>query len=391
MHNVQIIKKITTEYQNRYNTKPLIVKAPGRINLIGEHTDYNEGFVMPAAINKAIYFAMEKRNDDKIILNSIDYNDHYETTLKNIKFPQKQWSKYLIGIHFLLKDKNIDKGYNCIFSGDIPLGAGMSSSAAIESGFIFSLNTLYNLNLNRLEMAKIGQKAEHKYVGVNCGIMDQFASLFGKKSKAIKLDCKNLNYEYVDLNFNAHTVLLCNTGVKHTLASSEYNKRRNECNEGVEFIKNKYNNINSLRDVTINMLDEFKNKLKPDIYKRCSYVIQENNRLQNASHHLNNNNLLSFGQEMYGSHYGLKDQYEVSCPELDFLVKNAQEFNGVIGSRMMGGGFGGCTINLIENSKLDQFKSFITSKYKNQYNIDCEIYEISAETGVEVIDISHSF
>ncbi len=380
---------LTQKFKNHFGDFPtLLVRAPGRINLIGEHTDYNNGFVLPAAIDKAIYFAISSRDDKKCILYAYDLNDSYEFSLDNIQKSEKGWANFLIGVlaEILEKGKQINTGFNVIFGGDVPLGAGLSSSAAVECGIGFALNRLYNLELSKLDLALIAQQAEHKYAGVNCGIMDMFASIHGKANSVIKLDCQDLSFEYFPFNFPNYTLILCNTGVKHNLGDSEYNQRRTECEEGIRILRFAFPQVDSLRDATIPMLRSQADKLPPIVFQRCKYVIEEIERVYVACKALENNDLKTFGQKMYETHEGLSHDYQVSCLELDFLVEHSQNFEAVVGARMMGGGFGGCTLNLVETSAADEFIKNISLAYHETFNIHLQSYIVNISNGVEELE-----
>jgi galactokinase len=380
---------LTKKFKDHFGENPtLLVRAPGRINLIGEHTDYNNGFVLPAAIDKAIYFAISPRNDQKCILYAYDLSDSHEFPLDNLQKSEKGWANFLIGVlsEILEKGKQINTGFNVVFGGDVPLGAGLSSSAAVESGIGFAINELYNLGLSKLDLALIAQKAEHKYAGVNCGIMDMFASIHGKANAVIKLDCQNLSFEYFPFDFPDYTLVLCNTGVKHNLGDSEYNQRRAECEEGIRNLQSAFPQVDSLRDVTMQMLSSQADKLSPIVYNRCKYVVEEIERVSIACKALENGNLATFGQKMYETHEGLSKEYEVSCPELDFLVEQSQNFEAVLGARMMGGGFGGCTINLVKANAVDEFIKKMSLAYHQAFNIELQSYKVNISNGVEEIE-----
>lgn len=386
--NNQLLSDIVKKYKELYpGNEPLEIRAPGRINLIGEHTDYNEGYVLPCAVSPAIYFAMGKRTDNKVCLNSYDFGSYCEFDITQKEAPKEQWASYLYGITQIIQEKGYKiTGFNCVFGGDVPVGAGMSSSAALESGLCLGISQLNALNLDKMEMARIGQRSEHEYVGVKCGIMDQFASIFGKEGQCVRLDCRNLEYEYNNLVLGDYIFVLTDTKVKHSLASSEYNTRREECAEGVEAIKTIYPEVKSLRDATVEMLDAVKDKISNIVYNRCRYVIEENNRVLEACKQLNANNLVEFGKLLYGSHNGLSKMYEVSCKELDFLVEKTLNMDYVLGSRMMGGGFGGCTLSLIKANKLEEYKSIIAPAYREAFGHDCAFYAATAEEGTAVIN-----
>ena len=368
-----------------FGSTPLLISAPGRINLIGEHTDYNNGFVLPAAINKQIVFAISPNNLDvhRFIANDLDENS--EIPINDISPNATPWVNYLLGVIAQMNKKGLKiPGVDCLFGGDIPLGAGLSSSAALETGFAYALNTLFNLGFSRREMVKISQMAEHEYAGVNCGIMDQFISMHGENNKVIRLDCRSLEYQLYPLELPEHDILLCNSRVGHLLASSEYNKRRKECETGVELLKKYDANVKSLRDVTKDVLFARKNEFDPVVFKRCKFVVEEIQRVLDACSALENKDLKEFGKLMYQTHTGLRDEYEVSCRELDILVDIAKE-SDVVGARMMGGGFGGCTINIISKEDTDLFIKTAEETYRSQTNIELKTYSVSIEKGTTVI------
>lgn len=367
-------------------TDTIIVRSPGRINLIGEHTDYNNGFVLPAAIDKAVYVAVEKREDGMIFLYSVDFNESVEVELAAIKPMPGHWATYILGVvDQLVKRGHEISGFKMTIYGDVPLGAGLSSSAAVECAAAFALNELLALNIERAELAKIAQLAEHEFAGVKCGIMDQFASLFGKKDRVIRLDCRSLEYEYFPVNLDGYKIVLLDSQVKHSLASSEYNVRRGQCEEGVAMIKKRYPEVESLRDVKLNMIEECLHSNEV-VYNRCRYVVEENTRLQSGCIDLLNGNIGEFGKKMFATHKGLSEQYEVSCRELDILVESVKNIPEVIGARMMGGGFGGCTINIIREEAVSSLISNITDKYKKVVQKDLKAYIVQIEDGTSVID-----
>ncbi|MHB8931491.1 MAG: galactokinase [Melioribacteraceae bacterium] len=379
-------ENIEKKFLEIFNEKPLLVRSPGRVNLIGEHTDYNNGFVLPAAIDKAIYFAVSPREDRECKLYSFDLNDDITFNLDKLEFSKKGWPNYLMGmVDQLIKTGHVLKGFNCVFGGDIPIGAGLSSSAALEAGLGFSLNHIFNLGIDKLTLVKLAQKAENEFVGVNCGIMDQYINIFGKNGHVLRIDCQSLDYEYFPFEFDNISVVLFDTCVSHSLASSEYNQRRKECNLGVDLIKKDYPTIKSLRDVSTALLSSYQDKMDPIVYKRCKYAVEENDRVLKACECLNDGNLKAFGDLMYQTHFGLSNDYEVSCPELDFLVELIKNNNAVYGSRMMGGGFGGCTINLIENDSIADVKEFVTKSYKEKFGKEPKTYITKISNGTEII------
>ncbi len=385
---MDLLSQLTTSFQNAFQADPLLICSPGRVNLIGEHTDYNEGFVLPAAINKAIYLAVGPRSDNELHFVAHDLNETHQGLLSNVT-PTQSWADYLLGVvaQFQLAGYPIG-GLNCVFGGTIPMGAGLSSSAALENGVGFALNELYDLGLDRVTILKLSRRAENEFVGAKVGIMDMFASMMGKADHVIKLDCRSLEYTYAPLRMEGISIVLCDSQVKHSLVTSEYNTRREQCETGVRFLQTFYPDIKSLRDVTMPMLDEHLRDTEPLIYRRCAYVVQENRRLLDGVAALEANDIATFGQLMYGSHEGLSRWYEVSCPELDTLVDIARQQPGVLGARMMGGGFGGCTINLVREDSLDAFTTLITEQYKARTGKDTYIHVCKIQNGTHVINQS---
>ncbi|TGE04949.1 galactokinase [Hymenobacter fodinae] len=378
---------LSSEFMQRFERNPLIVRAPGRVNLIGEHTDYNLGFVMPGAINRAIYFAIAANQREEVRLVAYDeQQDTLTVPLSSIVTSDKHWANYLLGIIDLFQKRGARiKGFDCVFGGDIPLGAGLSSSAALCCGLAFALNHIFDCGLDRLTLAKIGQEAEHSYAGVRTGLMDQFASLFGQSGQVIRLDCRSLDYSYVPFDTHSCHIVLCNSGVKHSLASSEYNTRRQECEQGVKILQQYFSGIGSLRDVTLAQLEAHADELGLIVYKRCRYVVEENQRVEAAAQALNEGDLLAVGQLMYASHAGLRDEYEVSCRELDVLVEAARPLVGVYGARMMGGGFGGCTINLVAPEHVAAFEKAMREAYQREVHLPLETYHTVLVDGVSLV------
>lgn len=363
----------------------MIISAPGRVNLIGEHTDYNEGFVLPGAIDKRINVAIAPNWTNDINVFAQDFNESYSFSLDDIK-PSKGWTTYILGVtyHIQQKGKKL-AGVDVWIDGNVPVGGGMSSSAALCSGYGFALNELFQLGFSRLDLAYLGQATEHSFAGVKVGIMDQFASLHGKKDHVIKLDCRSMEYEYIPFKFPNYKIVMVNSMVSHSLASSEYNVRRQQCEEGVAILKKFYPAIHSLRDVNINQLETHKDSVTEIVFRRCRYVITEKDRLLAGCELLKKGDLNSFGDLMYTTHQGLSKDYEVSCPELDFLANAAREIPEVAGTRMMGGGFGGCTINIVESASVDRFTKQIQERYKNKFGKIPEVYITQIEDGVTVI------
>ena len=381
-----IAEKVAKKFRELFDENPLIVRSPGRVNLIGEHTDYNMGFVLPAAIDKAIYFAIAPRGDDKCKLYANDLQESFDFTVNDLNFTEKQWPNYLMGVVDQL-NKRGDKinGFNCVFGGDIPLGAGLSSSAALEAGLAFALNHIYNLKIDKLELVKLSQKAENEFVGVNCGIMDQYINIFGASQKVLKIDCRSLEYEYHPFISDDLRIVLCNTMVTHSLAGSEYNTRRAQCEAGVKVLRQYNPAIKSLRDVSLELLLSHKADLDEVTYRRCKYVVEENERVEKACADLEKNDFASFGKRMYQSHNGLSKEYEVSCEELDYLVDLTGDMPEVLGSRMMGGGFGGCTINLVRIDFVEKFAKNVESSYELKYGRKPLVYICKIEEGTHIL------
>ncbi|MBC8109980.1 MAG: galactokinase [Verrucomicrobia bacterium] len=385
---MQIPEKVLSQFHELFPSREnlCLVRSPGRINLIGEHTDYNEGFVLPAAIDKAIFMAIAPRSDQQVTIASLDYQQEVIFSIENLQKNDKPWSHYLMGVveQFQRAGKVIS-GFDCVFAGEIPLGAGLSSSAALECATAFALNDICQLNFSKLELVQLAQKAENEFVGVKCGIMDQFASMFGKKNQVLRLDCRTLAYEYFPLSMEDFRIVLCDSGVKHSLADSAYNIRRQECETGVAIIRQEYPQvfIQSLRDVNIQMLINCKPMMPEVVFKRCLYVLKETERLLQGTEDLKEKNLSAFGQKMFQTHEGLRDDYEVSCEELDILVAISRNEPNVLGSRMMGGGFGGCTINLVKEKGVENFMQNIEKEYFSKTGISPKIYTVTLENGTE--------
>lgn len=376
---------VAATFRDAFGTDPLLVRSPGRVNIIGEHTDYNEGFVLPAAIDKAIYVAIGKRDDHTIKLFSREFGQSHTTTLSDVH-PTRGWANYILGVVDQLQKRGYSLGgFNLVFDGDVPIGAGLSSSAAVECAAAYALSQLFELGIERKEITDIAQKAEHSYAGVRVGIMDMFASVFGKKNHVIKLDCRTLEYEYVPLNMEGVKIVLLNTNVKHSLASSEYNTRRQECEQGVAWIREHHPEVASLRDATLEMLDQYVAPKDAVVDKRCRFVVEEIQRLLQGCEDLRNGHLEDLGKKMFATHDGLSRQYEVSCKELDFLVDFVRNNKAVLGARMMGGGFGGCTINLVKEEAINNLIVSATKAYKKAMGMDLTAYIAQVEDGTSVI------
>lgn len=349
------VERISREFKDRFGGQGKLYAAPGRVNLIGEHTDYNLGFVLPGAIDKAITLEIRPNGTKEFRVVALDYNEAVTFVADGHKL-QQHWANYVLGVvmEFLSRCFPV-AGFDAVFAGDIPLGGGLSSSAALESAFAYAINDMGNFGVSRLELAQIGQGAEHKYAGVRCGIMDQFASLHGQKNQLLKLDCRSLDYELVPFDLPGYRVVLLDTKVKHLLASSEYNVRRAQCEAGVAALQKQYPEVQNLRDADLAMLEACRAQMDATVFLRCQYVVEENIRLLRAVNQLKKGDIGEFGHEMLASHEGLRHKYAVSCAELDLLVDTAREIRGVAGARLMGGGFGGCTINIVAEQAHENF------------------------------------
>ena len=382
--NLHLIDHVKSNFKHKYKTNPILVFAPGRINLIGDHTDYNDGYVFPAAIDKGIVAAINKSNAEHSSIIALDVNEQLNFTLENTQsISSSDWKNYVIGVVAEIQKVGKQIGnFNLVFGGDIPVGAGLSSSAALENSVVFGLNELFQLGLSKKDMIFISQKAEHNFASVKCGIMDQYASMFGKKDTAILLDCQSLIASIVEIDLREYEILLINTNVKHNLAESEYNERRSTCELVASLL-----NLKSLRDASEKDLFSIKHQISVDYYQKILYVIQENQRVTQAFDAIKNNDLELFGKLLYASHKGLQHQYKVSCDELDYLVNKAKNTQYVLGARMMGGGFGGCTINFIKKDAVSAYSDSIKKSYQKHFNKECSIYNITLSQGTHLINI----
>jgi galactokinase len=374
------IENLKSEFTNKYGGKPRIFRAPGRVNLIGEHTDYNDGFVMPCAIDFATFVAISERPDRKIRVASSNFEGEYEFDLDDTSAEiAESWARYVQGIASILERKgNRLRGANLLIDSDVPVGAGLSSSAALEISTGFALSSISNIEIEKWDLAKIGQTAEHEFAGVRSGIMDQFASVFGTENHALFLDCRSLDWSPITLG--SAKFIICNTKTKHELADGEYNKRRADCEEAASLLGHK-----SLRDVSLAEFNQKSNILPERLQKRARHVITENGRVLDAVDFLQKNDLAQFGRLMNESHESLRDDYEVSSRELDLMVEIVRRQKGVLGARMTGGGFGGCTVNLLESDVSEDFVEKVSAEYQKITGISPEIYVCHVSNGVSEI------
>ncbi len=381
----EALERIAATYQQKFGQAPeLLVSAPGRVNLIGEHTDYNDGFVLPVAIDKKIIIGGSRRADDVVRLYSLNFGEFQEFSISSL-IKQNTWSDYVKGVvSELLQDGHHLRGFNAVLEGNVPRASGLSSSAAIEVASAFFMAQMFQLSMSGEEMAKLCQRAENRFVGVNCGIMDQFISRLGKLGHALLIDCRDLRYQLVPFEVEGCSIVMCNSNVKRQLVDSAYNERRSQCEEGVRLLKAKLPAIAALRDVTSAQLHAHAALLPPLTFQRCRHVVTENERVTQAVEALNANNIVRFGELLNQSHESLRDDYQVSCKELDMLVELARGVNGTIGSRMTGAGFGGCTVSLVKDSAVETFRQVIVEKYKERTGITADVYISKAEDGARV-------
>lgn len=384
----QLPNTVKQVFIENFSQEPMLVRSPGRVNLIGEHTDYNGGFVLPAATDKASYLAIYASDSEKGTWISIDMNEKVEVDFKVItEMPNHRWANYILGVIEQFQKRGIKvQPFNCVMAGDVPIGSGMSSSAALESAVSFAINEMNQVGLDKKQLARLAQQAENEFIGVNCGIMDMFASIHGKENNVMRLDCETLEFEYFPLNLGDYKIVLFDTGVKHNLVESEYNLRRQQCEEGLAFFRKYFDkSVKNLSQVPLAWLQSSRSQLNSVVYNRCQYVIEENQRILSACEDLQAGNLADFGIKMTATHEGLRNLYEVSCQELDFLVDAVWHETSVLGSRMMGGGFGGCTINLIKADEIDELYGRLSVSYKQETGIDLKMYSVVTANGTEIL------
>lgn len=364
----------------------LTVASPGRINIIGEHADYNMGYVLPTAIEKKITFKFQRNNSDRICnVYSKGYDTGFQIDLGTIAPSTIEWENYILGVlHEISLITHKVRGFNCTIESYLPMGSGVSSSAALECGLAYGLNELFDLGLSKMEIVELSQRAEHSYVGTKCGIMDQFASVMSKAGNVILLDCESLEYQYIPIDLAPYKILMLNTNVSHNLASGEYNTRRAECELGVSLLKKCHPEVGSLRHATEAMLMDHKQVMGDKVFNRCLYVVQEKARVLAAVEALKANDLGKLGGLLYQTHDGLSNLYEVSCPELDFLVEFSKTWDAVLGARMMGGGFGGCTINLVHRDSVEDYIQKASKAYNEKFNIELTAFEALPSEGTSV-------
>ncbi len=383
------VEMLVNAFRERLGGEPeTIMRAPGRVNLIGEHTDYNDGFVLPVAIDRDILVASRRRDDRLVRIHSLEPDVLIEFPLDDIQYDtENNWSNYPKGVARFLQEAGYNlSGLEIVFTGNVPRGAGLSSSAALEVAMAMTFEKVSGLEIDPAEMALICQKAENQFVGVNCGIMDQFISRMGQKDNALLLDCRSLEFELVPLNLEGIKIVVCNTGVQRGLVDSEYNKRRSECERGVKILEELLPGIQALRDVNISDFHKYKNHLPEVTERRCEYVIEESNRVLESVQLLEEGDLVGFGILMNESHIGLRDEYEVSCPELDTMVTIAWSTEGVIGSRMTGAGFGGCTVTLVQEDAVERLIQKVNKEYPESTGLEPEIYVCTAEDGAGSVE-----
>lgn len=382
-----LIQNTVAFFEKSFGSSPeKTVLSPGRINIIGEHIDYNDGYVLPAAIDKVICFAFSKNNTKTSKIIAIDLNEEFEIDLtQEVKLSDVVWTNYIRGVIKQLQDNGFSfEGFNCVFSSNIPVGSGLSSSAALECGTIFGIKSLFDLKLEKVDISLLGQKAEH-WVGINCGIMDQFSSVHGLENKVIKLDCNTLDYEYHNADFKDYSLILFDSNVKHSLFTSEYNTRRIECEEGLSIIKNHFPEVKSFRDSSVEQVLSLKDKMSEKVFDRVHFVVKEINRVIKACEALDEGNIELLGALLFETHYGLSKEYEVSCEELDMLVDTAKEDDAIIGSRLMGGGFGGCTINLVKKGNENEVKRKFSKLYLDTFGIELKFYDVKISNGTTLL------
>lgn len=379
--NATLVHNINNAYTNLFGDNFITISSPGRINIIGEHTDYNDGFVLPAAINKGIVTSIGKSEDNLCHALAFDVNESYSFSLNDIKSISKgNWRNFIVGVVAEIQKRGLTIApFNIVFGGDIPNGAGLSSSAALENSVVFGLNKVFNLGLTKAEMILISQHAEHNYVGVRCGIMDQYASMFGEVNHALLLDCRTQRSKPVKINFEGYQIVLINSNVSHSLVDAEYNDRREVCEKVASLL-----HIEALRDASEDDLLKIKTQISENDFQKALYIIEENKRVVKAAQMIEENNLHELGKLLYEAHFGAQHQFKISCKELDFLVEKAKENKNVLGARMMGGGFGGCTINIVKKEAIEAYTKNVSNQYLSEFGFECSIYFVKLSEGTHL-------
>ncbi len=379
-------ERVLAVFHELFSSNPQLVFAPGRINLIGEHTDYQEGFVFPAAVKQGIYVAIQKNELDFCRLYSLDFDEEFTFSPKSFSPKKGHWANYVMGMMSQLNQAGFSlRSFDMVIGGDIPVGAGLSSSAALSVGVGTAIAALLDYKIPKKSLALYAQKSEHLYAGVNCGIMDPYASAFGKKNHALLLDCRSNSHEEIEIDLGAYQLILVNSKVKHSLADSAYNQRRSACEESITILKNEFPGVKTLRDLSVEDLELVEKILPEVLFPKAKHVITENKRVKNAAQLLREKNLSGFGKLMNESHTSLSKDFQVSCQELDFLANQAQDMESVLGARMMGGGFGGCTLNLVRKDFLDGFKTSLKIRYESKFQLEPDFIEVDLSDGARLL------
>lgn len=383
-------KKMLTAFARQFGGGPeVVVRSPGRVNLIGEHTDYNAGYVMPFTIDRCMVFGMSSTDTGRGRFYAVDEQEGYETDLSSVLTKSSlDWPNYLLGVITVMQHKYRGSGFfsgvDVVFTGDVPVGTGLSSSAALTTGMACGLNELFGRQYDRSAIARIAQRAENNFVGMRCGIMDPFVNLHGTQGHVLMLDCRSLEYEELSLELGDSCLVICDSGIRRDLSTSEYNLRREQCEQAVTFLQARGEQIQALRDVDIAMIEKYREEMEPVLHRRCSFVIEENERVLQAADQLKAGKQEGLGALLTQSHAGLRDLYEVSCPEIDFLVEEALGIEGVLGARMVGGGFGGSTLNLVREEAADAFRSRIRGAYEEETGKKPSVFTVHTASGTEV-------
>lgn len=383
-----LLQRIEHLFQARFQKTPTLVASPGRINLIGDHTDYNSGLVFPAAIDRHIVLAIAPSNSSTCSVHAADFDETREFDLNNIqKAPTGHWINYILGVVHGLRTRGANiEGFDMVFGSNLPIGAGLSSSAALENGVGLALNHLFDLEINKRDLVRISVKAEHDFAGVQCGMMDQFANLFGQEDHALLLDCATEQHEAVPVKLGDHSLVLINSNVKHQLSDSPYNERKQQCIDGLSILKEHHPELAHLSEASLEQIEASREQMPQVVYNRCQFVAEENQRVREAREALNSKNLTRLGALLNASHAGLRNLYEVSCSEVDFLVEAAVGLNPVLGSRMMGGGFGGCTINLVHSTYVDEFAAHMLATYQSETGITADYLKVNLSKGTHIVE-----